>query len=165
MVISGDSYSNEDSKAVKGLPVTIIRTGVEDGLSAPIDFDSIADSSTVIKGLGAGAVRTTLETAITFVMDLEARETTAFGLQPDPVTSWESGWLEGRWTCLNQEPPHGPSSGWVDTSRIVTWAGCGEKFDSVYMNMYEDRAFRFQSFIDTGKPGILTTVGFPSVSG
>lgn len=34
-------------------------------------------------------VKTTLETAVDFVMGLEAREAAAFGLQPDPVASWK----------------------------------------------------------------------------
>lgn len=36
-------YRTESSKTVGRLPLFLVRTGIEDGLSAPITFESIAD--------------------------------------------------------------------------------------------------------------------------
>ncbi|ROW01627.1 hypothetical protein VSDG_02066 [Cytospora chrysosperma] len=69
----------------------IVRTGVEDGLSAPISLDSISEDSRVAVLSGSdgeiSAVETSLDTAVSFLMDLEQREIAAFGLRPDPVES------------------------------------------------------------------------------
>lgn len=52
-------------------------------------------------------------------MDLEAREATAFGLQPDPVTAWKTdGLAENIRIILGQdEPLNGPSSRFVNTDK------------------------------------------------
>ncbi len=68
-------------------PALIVLTGVQDGLSAPITFDSIVDK------IGARyqaegsvqAAETSLATAVRFAMDLEERELAAFGPSPDPA--------------------------------------------------------------------------------
>lgn len=95
----------EDSN-IEYLPRSIIRTGNEEGLSAPITFDPIAED--LRKGIVFGdkgeisAVETTLETAINFLMDLEQRAIAAFGLRPYPVESTrglKSGFIDipGLW--------------------------------------------------------------------
>ncbi|KAK3311093.1 uncharacterized protein B0T15DRAFT_548299 [Chaetomium strumarium] len=66
---------------IGSLPVYLVRTGVEEGLSAPISFDSISDK--VEPQEAEGVVKTNLETAIDFVMALDAREEASFGPQPD----------------------------------------------------------------------------------
>jgi hypothetical protein len=73
------------------------------------NFDSIAPHLRMIVLEGAegviSAVETDLETAVCFLMDLEQRETAAFGLRPDPVESTrklQSGCLESR-ECLLRE--------------------------------------------------------------
>ncbi|KAK3358218.1 hypothetical protein B0T25DRAFT_631027 [Lasiosphaeria hispida] len=65
---------NKDSKSVGCLPIYLIRTGVEGGLSAPITFASIAEKIEKHLGDSGNAVKTTLETAIDFVMGLEAEK-------------------------------------------------------------------------------------------
>lgn len=79
---------NKDTK-LSQLPVLLIRTGIEEGLSASVSFDSIAHKiqSLVNSPSGQTAVQVTLETAVEFVMNLESREVAAFGYQPSPAVS------------------------------------------------------------------------------
>ncbi|KAF4509614.1 hypothetical protein G6O67_003766 [Ophiocordyceps sinensis] len=130
VVFSPADWSNEDSSAIGKVPVTIVRTGIEDGLSEPLTFEPIADKITSY--LSHGAVRCSLETAIDFVMLLEAREAAAFGLNPDPAAVWKM-MFDGRIykTLRPTEPTIGPSSRFVDTSQITKWSGPGENWDSV----------------------------------
>ncbi|TRX90082.1 hypothetical protein FHL15_009001 [Xylaria flabelliformis] len=137
--------------SISQLPVLIVHTGTEDGLSAPINLDSITEyTEKLIDGPGkeARAVRTTLETAVTFLMDLERREIAAFGLRPDPVASTKgqkSGYFcrESFLKHLNQlrwmdwDPPEGPSSQWVDRKIYTTWSGRGANLDANWMNQLE----------------------------
>ncbi|RFU78648.1 hypothetical protein TARUN_3618 [Trichoderma arundinaceum] len=108
------------------LPVLLIRTGVEDGLSEPISFEPIAHKieSFVNGSHGETAARMTLETAVDFVISLEKREVAAFGPQPDPVASTrdlENGGICGPSSILYEarklgwgdEPMAGPSSQWA----------------------------------------------------
>lgn len=99
VVIRGEHYTTEVCDFGR-LPVHIVRTRVEDGLSAPITFDSIPEDQregvVCENGVEISAIETTLETAVSFLMDLEQREIAAFGLQPDPVESTrnlENGFL------------------------------------------------------------------------
>ncbi|PNP40934.1 hypothetical protein TGAMA5MH_06800 [Trichoderma gamsii] len=93
------------------------RTGVETGLSSPITFESIVDK--IDEYIGENAVKTTLETAITFVMELEARETKVFGLQPDPVTSWDPDYSCLQWRdIMPYDQLIGPSTRFVDVENI-----------------------------------------------
>lgn len=108
---------------------------MEDGLSAPISFERIADKIDGCAGDARSAVKTTLETAVDFVMDLEAREAAVFGLQPDPVASWEPHLATANcWESLQGgEPLTGPSSQYVDTEKFTQWTGEGEVYDSWIM--------------------------------
>ncbi|KAF9770674.1 hypothetical protein IL306_011733 [Fusarium sp. DS 682] len=72
---------------ISQLPVLIALTDETEGMSEPITFDSIAENLESIVIEGKQAVRTTLETAINFVTDLQERENAAFGPQPDPLES------------------------------------------------------------------------------
>ncbi len=105
-------------KDIGQLKVLLIRTGVEQGLSASISFHPIAHEITgfsqgSIGGKTAAIVETTLKTAVKFIMDLEERETVAFGLRPDPVAStkyrerFEDGYLTsleaGEWAIPASE--------------------------------------------------------------
>ncbi|KAH7122126.1 hypothetical protein B0J13DRAFT_628784 [Dactylonectria estremocensis] len=80
-----------DDQEFGSVSVTIIRTGVEDDLSAPINFNTISDDSIKGKLFGpegtVSAVQTDLDTAVTFLMVLDQREVTAFGARPDPAES------------------------------------------------------------------------------
>ncbi|UPL01493.1 hypothetical protein LCI18_012427 [Fusarium solani-melongenae] len=87
IVIQGKYYSRcYDIRPLFYMPVLIILTGQDDGLSAPITFGSITDAE-IVTICDKVAARANLETAIGFVMALEEREDAAFGPQPDPVAS------------------------------------------------------------------------------
>ncbi|KAI1740102.1 hypothetical protein F4680DRAFT_465866 [Xylaria scruposa] len=137
--------------SISQLPVLIVRTGTEKGLSAPISLDSITNyREKLVEGprKEARAVRTTLEKAVTFLMDLEHREIAAFGPRPDPVASTE-GLMSGyfcRETVLKQVAllqwkdwgaPEGPSSQWVDRNIYTTWSGRGANYDANWMSQLE----------------------------
>lgn len=124
---------NKDTE-LSQLPVLLIRTGIEEGLSAPISFDPIAHkiSSFLYSPCGKAAAQVTLETAVEFIMSLESREVAAFGYQPSPAVSSQE--LDD--TCIadldimhearkfgwGDEPLVGPSSQWVaDPEESITW--------------------------------------------
>ncbi|ROW02447.1 hypothetical protein VMCG_06104 [Cytospora schulzeri] len=90
VAIRAKHYTQEVTD-VGSIPVLIVRTGVEEGLSAPITLDSISEDSRIAVLPGSdgeiSAVETSLEAAVDFLMDLEQREIAAFGLRPDPVES------------------------------------------------------------------------------
>ncbi|KAI0546523.1 hypothetical protein F4679DRAFT_598600 [Xylaria curta] len=132
---------------ISQFPVLIVRTGTEEGLSAPISLDSITNYGEKLAEdprKETRAMRTTLETAVTFLMDLERRETAAFGLRPDPVASTKdlkSGYFS-REEVLKRIPskweiPEGPSSQWVDREIYTTWSGRGADYDANWMNQLE----------------------------
>ncbi|KAJ3474425.1 hypothetical protein NLG97_g9853 [Lecanicillium saksenae] len=72
-------------------PVLIVCTGVERGLSAPIDLSTIdeEDRRGVVTDSSGKlvAVETALSVAITFLIALERREQQVFGMKPDPIRS------------------------------------------------------------------------------
>lgn len=145
IVLSAQDYELENSKTVGKLPVFLVRTGIEDGLSAPITFEPIADKMRIgsYDGEAIRTIRTTLETAIDFVMELEAREVAAFGYRPSPTTSWPSlKPPEDAEDIGANKPVTGPSSQFVDTERYKQWEGDGAHYDSVIAPEYEERAFR-----------------------
>ncbi|KAK3383166.1 hypothetical protein B0T24DRAFT_645599 [Lasiosphaeria ovina] len=132
IVIRGDSF-NAQVLDIGQLSVLVIRTGMEEGLSAPISFDPIAHQITAFLhgSHGETAVETALDTAVDFVMDLEERELAAFGLRPDPVASTrglEDGCFRGPsfrhkairlgWARWGDDPLVGPSSQWVDLDKV-----------------------------------------------
>jgi hypothetical protein len=75
-----EAYDNKDAD-VSQLLVLLIRTGVKEGLSAPISFDPITHKvERFIHGSdGKTAAQASLETAVEFVINLENRKVTAFG--------------------------------------------------------------------------------------
>ncbi|KAL7893029.1 hypothetical protein HDV64DRAFT_263399 [Trichoderma sp. TUCIM 5745] len=115
------------------LPVLLILTGIEEGLSAPVSLDPIAHkiSSFLHSPCGRTAVQVTLETAVDFVMSLESREVAAFGYRPSPAvssqelddTSLSADILyEARRLGWGDEPLIGPSSQWViDPAESIDW--------------------------------------------
>lgn len=153
MVISTQNYALQDSKTVGTLPVFLVRTGVEEGLSAPITFESIADKIHIEGHRGGKEViiRTTLETAIDFVMDLEAREAAVFGLQPDPVTVWKPSRRHDldRWRDIaGDRPLIGPSSRFVDVQKYPEWTGQARELDSEIAKEEEREFCRSSEFDD-----------------
>ncbi|KAK3933937.1 hypothetical protein QBC46DRAFT_300566 [Diplogelasinospora grovesii] len=142
IVVCCDDYNNEDSKTVGRLPVYLVRTGIEDGLSPPITFESIADKIESRLGDSERVVKTTLETAIDFTMGLEAREAAVFGLQPDP-TVLSQALADG----VGNELLRMPSSQFVSDEKALEWgwSGEGEAYESKIMPHYEQREFRFDA--------------------
>lgn len=63
---------------ISKIPVLIVRTGVEDGLSAPVDLEQVPESdrrAVVADSQGhLPVVEVTLDVAFTFLMVLEKRE-------------------------------------------------------------------------------------------
>ncbi|KAL6813166.1 hypothetical protein GGI42DRAFT_165563 [Trichoderma sp. SZMC 28013] len=151
IVVSGEKYNKETSETVGNLPVYLVRTGVEEGLSAPISFESI--SFKIISHLKPGSVvQVTAETAIDFVKGLEAREAAAFGLRPDPVADWEpQAHMIEDWKLTGEtEPLVGPNSRWVNTEKHPDWTGSGERNDSGLMTRFEEQAFRLEAMREAG---------------
>ncbi|KPM42071.1 hypothetical protein AK830_g4472 [Neonectria ditissima] len=142
IVVCDEVYVYEDSTTVGRFPVLLVRTGIEDGLSAPITFESITGTEDK-----ATYVKTTLETAIDFIMSLEAREVAAFGLNPSAEAAWESS---PKHCCLDfredlgDEPVIGPSSRFVDCNKYPRWGGSGKEEDEV-VGMNEQRELRRQA--------------------
>lgn len=129
VVVHGKDYAEQDSASVGNMSVLLVRTGIEDGLGAPITFESIRDKiETSDEGSPPTIIKTKLETAIDFVISLEAREADAFGLQPDPVCStldqasyvslWESGFGK-------EDPVIAPSSRFVSEENALKWGWRG----------------------------------------
>lgn len=110
--------------------VLFICTGVEERLSAPITFDSVAHEIHSFVGGPPGtnirAAKMSLETAISLTLELESREVAAFGARPDPARySVEQGRPDlyvpydmildrGRELAGGHFELAGPSSSWVD---------------------------------------------------
>lgn len=144
-IICSKGYNKEDSKHIGPLPVVLVSTGIEDGISALIEFDSIKDKILgYVEGINGKAVETTLEVAVDFVMGREAREAKVFGLQPDPVSVWRAhpSTIE-MWEKLEGDQPlFGPSSRYMDVKKWTSWQGTGEQNDRWIMDQYEKREFR-----------------------
>lgn len=149
IIISCKDYRRETSADAGRIPVFLVRTGVEEGLSAPITFDGIEDriDGNFVDETG-NTVLTTLETAIDFVMNLEAREAAEFGLQPEPVAAWKPhlDHLERtapEWKAIvGEELLLGPGSKFVDTDKYPEWTGSGKDHDSRIMVLEERRGLR-----------------------
>ncbi|KAI0008462.1 hypothetical protein F4779DRAFT_586939 [Xylariaceae sp. FL0662B] len=148
IIVCSEDYHNEDSKTVGRLPVFLVRTGIEDGLSAPITFETIADKIDGDAGEAENIVKTTLETAVDFVISLEAREAATLGLHPDPVVAWERSlehvppsWKE----ILGDELLTGPSSKFIDSKKYPEWAGAGEDEEARIMVHHERQRFRWEA--------------------
>ncbi|KAK0674688.1 hypothetical protein QBC41DRAFT_309341 [Cercophora samala] len=124
----------QPSAEMGSLPVFLVRTGVEEDLSAPIDFrgiarDKILDSATE---LSEDVIKVTLETAVDFLGALEAREVAAVGLRPDPA-------IFG-----------GSTSPLVDMEKYPEWSGDGEDYDRRVMAKHEERELRQMRAIEEG---------------
>ncbi|KAK4183201.1 hypothetical protein QBC35DRAFT_544346 [Podospora australis] len=76
VVVCFADYNDEDSCSVGSVPCYLVRTGVEDGLSAPISLDSLVDADKAKVFLPGKVIKTTLVTVIDFVIGLEKREAT-----------------------------------------------------------------------------------------
>lgn len=140
--------SDERTSAhLRDLGVYVIRTGVTEGLSAPIPLEDLIDAVPParfdtdlfwVKGTEdwvLKAVKTTLPVAYKFLDKLQRREDAVFGQQPDPVESTKdsrAGYLmppselrelarEYGWKD-DWDLPSGPSADWVPDGMAVSWA-------------------------------------------
>lgn len=142
IIVSDEKYNKEPSTALGNLPVYLARTGVEEELSAPISFESLA-AKIICHIEPRRVIQVTLETAIDFVIGLEAREAAAFGLRPDPATDWkpDEDMLEA-WRSIGEtESLVGPNSQWVDDKKYPEWSGRGKWNEASLMPRYEKTAF------------------------
>lgn len=106
------------SKGAQFQTVLIARTGVEDGLSAPISFESLQSHSLPLRsydllGLDFDIVRVSIPVAVKFVASLEAQEELAFAKSQGKI------FLDGR---LHPSNPKGFE--WSPQTRYSpeTWA-------------------------------------------
>jgi hypothetical protein len=134
LIFCSEVYYGEDSTEIGSLPVYLVRTGKERGLSGPVSFLPIAAKIDSYLGPGQNAVRTTLETAIDFAIGLEKREREVFGLSPDPwcPKAWTMDWWG---TPEGTGPLIGPSSWFVNTVDTPIWSGDGLDVDDMLATM------------------------------
>ncbi|KAH6842294.1 hypothetical protein B0I37DRAFT_381620 [Chaetomium sp. MPI-CAGE-AT-0009] len=135
-IICCADYDRENSTTAGRFPVYLVRTGVEDGLSAPISSDTELATQRM-KYFSENVVGTTLEAAVDFIMGLEAREAAVFGIQPDPASIVVPPRdQDGR------ELTRLPSTQWVSDEKAAEWGwgGRGRMWDEVRCPRFEQRA-------------------------
>jgi hypothetical protein len=121
-IASCADYDGENSTTAGRFPIYLVRTGVEDGLSAPISFDAEVAAQRM-KYISDDVVETNLEAAVDFIMALEARETAVFGIQPDPASVIVR-------PCAIPKDKNGrkltklPSTQWVSDEKAAEWGWC-----------------------------------------
>ncbi|KAK3905153.1 hypothetical protein C8A05DRAFT_13015 [Staphylotrichum tortipilum] len=154
IIIKQTAYSIK-VRDIGQLPILLVLTGIEEGLSAPITFELVACQIHALHShtgpfASIQAAETSLATAVRFVMDLEKREEAAFGPRPDPRTTnmlavrtpylspctiWtvyqENGW-DGK-----ADLPAGSSATWVDTAIYPYWIGEGARCEEVIAEEWE----------------------------
>lgn len=131
VVVCCANYDGEDSTTVGRFPVYLVRTGVEEGLSAPISFDAEL-AAYRMKSISDNVVETTLEAAVDFIMALEAREVAVFSIPTEPGLHREGHEL----TRL-------PSTQFVSDEKVAEWGWCGKgrKATEVMAANWERRTF------------------------
>ncbi|KAK3983835.1 hypothetical protein QBC44DRAFT_390819, partial [Cladorrhinum sp. PSN332] len=140
------------------LPVFLVRTGVQEGLSGPISFDSISKFTHPDFKINDKIIKTDLETAIDFVLCLEAREAAAYGLQPDTLEVWNSerASLSQFYPLGPGEALVGPSSRWEDMANFPWWEGEADGRDNGWMkadwfSQRERSAFALMEVFENGE--------------
>ncbi|KAM7205745.1 hypothetical protein V8F20_002978 [Naviculisporaceae sp. PSN 640] len=132
ILASYDFYINQTSQTIGNMPVFVIRTGVNDGLSGPVTFDFLSEridpASHYHSSRNGTTVKVSLEAAIDFIQYLEARELAVYGPVPDPaVTVAEKGGREGILMFDETKQDYvvteseGPSHEWVDIEKHPEW--------------------------------------------
>ncbi len=134
---------------ISTIPVLIVRTGVEDDLSAPVELEQVPESdrrAVVADSQGRlSAVEVTLEVAFTFLMALEKREEADGPVTRDVIQSTRvmhpmvdipaSDLEQCGWDEELMGPLMGPSSTWVDATKRPTWSGAGYESLQYYREM------------------------------
>lgn len=138
VAIRASDYTLETQ--ISTMPVLIVRTGIEDGLSETINLGMIAERDRVNSVMDQSgnilAVDTTLEVAITYLIALEQREAAAVGQAPDSeqdTVFMTNGWVDVAadaaadlgWDTDTMGQLQGPSSTWVDEEKYTEWSGNG----------------------------------------
>ncbi|KAH8905277.1 hypothetical protein BR93DRAFT_777424 [Coniochaeta sp. PMI_546] len=138
IIVDSKNYHLEDSKTVGDMRVSLVRTGIEDGLSAPITFDIIQQQAETEATDNLDIITTTLRVAIDFVIALEDQERGASTSAPAPSARYLRAWKN---QFGDQEPVRYPTSRLVSDEKAVEWGWCGESkdYDSRAMTMIENR--------------------------
>ncbi|KAI4599428.1 hypothetical protein KJ359_001870 [Pestalotiopsis sp. 9143b] len=138
---------------VGDLKVRIVLTGVTDGLSAPIDFDSISSSDPEYFP-GLNEISTTMNIAYNFISFLEHRESMAHGSLQNHLELTDDDRVRYAEILLKkvatdgQYPPATalsdrevasailrPSHTWVDTDKVPFWCGKGAEATLQYTEL------------------------------
>lgn len=138
---------------VADLKVRIVLTGVTDGLSAPIDFDSISSSDPEYFP-GLKEITTTMKIAYSFISYLEHREFMAHGSLQNHLELTDDDRVKYAQILLKKVATDGPfppasdlsdsevasaiqrpSHTWVDTAKVPFWCGKGAEATVQYTEM------------------------------
>jgi hypothetical protein len=143
------------TKDISQIPVLLVLTGIEEGLSAPITFDPIVDQVVVRRDQSTDSVQsaeTTLSAAVGFLINLEQREMAAFGSKPgfcnEPTRTLflcdqTLASYRRRYGWGAADVPKGSSANWVDTDIYQEWTGQGADYGEGTAQDWEERARRF----------------------
>ncbi|KAK8142353.1 hypothetical protein G3M48_008896 [Beauveria asiatica] len=143
------SSFNVEVTDISTIPVLISRTGVEDGLSAPIDLEQVPECDrqavTTDSQGRLSAVQVTLDVAITFLMALEKREEADGPVTRDvvqstrvmkPSTDDAAEYMDQfGWEQEQMGPLMGPSNLWVDATKRPRLSVEEHESFKVYRNM------------------------------
>lgn len=141
IILCTEAWEKTGPSDIGSTSVCIFLTGMENsGLSAPITFDSIEEKAQVVLQDGPRkAVQTTLDTAIDFIMELEAREASAAPSDPAAGADYpEPEFPEAYKSLFKEVTAWGPSSTWIDCNDYQKWTGSGADADLHYYTMEED---------------------------
>lgn len=162
MVINLKDYHLEDSKTVGDIRVSLVRTGIEEGLSAPITFHTFQQQAGTESTDSPDTITTTLQPAVDFIIALEDRERAASIFTTVPNSDYLRYWK----SCFgDQESVCYPSSRLVSDEKAAEWGWCGdsEDKDSRAMNQWERRIRRTSTDREEAR-GCLEGVAPGSVS-
>lgn len=144
---------------IGNIPASLVRTGCTEGLSGPISFDGIHCDRHVLPRLNSKGimdiVRTTLKTAVQFIIGLENREMRAFGMHPSPSLlddcidiQEEARGLGWDQSVHGKIPLDLPTSTWVDKRQYQEWTGAGAWYHAHSVHV----AIRFLAATKRGYP-------------
>jgi hypothetical protein len=159
-IASCADYDGEDSTTAGRFPVYLVRTGVEDGLSAPVSFDAEL-ASRRMKYVAENVVETKLEAALDFIMALEARETAFFDVQPEPASV-----VEPPRDKKGRKLTNLPSTQWVSDEKAAEWGWCGRglwwdgwrgKHEQMELEDYKDLQVESEMLKEGKRAPIVTT--------
>ncbi|KAK6220677.1 hypothetical protein LQW54_001868 [Pestalotiopsis sp. IQ-011] len=138
---------------VADLKVRLVLTGVTDGLSGPIDFDSISSSDPEYFP-GLNEISTTMKIAYSFISYLEHRESMAHGSLQNHLELTDDDRVRYAQILLKKVATDGvyplatalsdrevasailrPSHSWVDTDKVPFWCGKGAEATLQYTEL------------------------------